>query len=65
MNEATCFKKEKSKGKYRYHFFILDKNGKEITRFGIENKIKLDKKQLSRRANLRLKKFLKIYEFKI
>jgi len=65
MNEATCFKKEKIKGKYRYHFFILNKSGKEITRFGIENKTKLGIKQLSRRANLRLKKILKIYEFKI
>ena len=61
MTKAVCFKKEKIKGKYRYHCLVLNEKGREVTRWGIESKTRLGKKQLIKRTKIRLKKIQKIF----
>lgn len=66
ITEAICFKKEKIKGKYRYHFFVLDEKNKEVTRFGIESKTRLKKEQINKKVKARLKKIQRqFYDLKI
>lgn len=61
MIKTICFKKEKIKGRYRYHFIVLGEAGKEATRFGVESKTKLGKIKLKKRAIARIKKLSKIF----
>jgi len=66
--EAIRFKEEIMLGKHRHHFKVF-LDGTEITRFGIENDIKLTDEELTRRVEERLEyistNFILEKEFKV